>query len=225
MRSPLCEIWSAIWAEMQSAMRRLARHPKQVIHTDRAIRVALCVVATVLAFLVLPPHCRAQDAPLPTELQIKAVYLYNFGKFVRWQVNAASGRNSFDICVIGKNPFAGALESTVAGESIDGKSIVIRNIVGMQEASQCRILFISSSEAGRLKPILIAARHLSALTVSDISGFAQRGGMIEFVNQEGRVRFEVNVAPMGESGLTVSSELLKVATRVIGNDHVGEIGR
>ncbi len=210
---------------MQNAMRRVARYPKQEIHTDRAIRGALCIVATFLAILVLPPHCGAQDAPLPTESQIKAVYLYNFGKFVRWQVNAASGGNSFDICVIGRNPFSGALASTVAGESIDGKPIVMRNIAGMQEASQCRILFISSSEAGRLKAILIAARHLSALTVSDISGFAPRGGMIGFVSQEGRVRFEVNVAPMGESGLTVSSELLKVATRVIGTDRPGEIGR
>lgn len=210
---------------MQNAMRRLARYPTQKIHADRAIRAALCVAATVLAFLVIPPGCGAQEAPRPTEFQIKAVYLYNFGKFIRWQGNAAGGGNSFDICVIGKNPFSGALASTVAGESIDGKSIVMRNIAGMQEASQCRILFISSSEAGRLKAILIAARHLSALTVSDIPGFAPRGGMIGFVNQEGRVRFEVNVAPMGESGLTVSSELLKVATRVIGTDHPGEIGR
>lgn len=202
-------------------MRRLAKYPTPGGRAVRAIRKTLCILAPLLCFFVFSLGFGQQVAP-PTEPQIKAVYLYNFGKFVRWQINAASGGNSFDICVIGKNPFGGLLESTVAGESMDGKAIVVRNIAGMQESGQCRILFISSSEAGRLKAILGATRHQNALTVSDIPGFAMHGGMIEFVNQEGRVRFQVNVAPMSDAGLSVSSELLKVATRVIGVGRAGE---
>jgi hypothetical protein len=52
------------------------------------------------------------------------------------------------------------------------------------------------------------------LTVSDASGFADRGGMIQFVLQSGKVRFEVNLAPASQAGLAFSSELLKVAVEV-----------
>jgi hypothetical protein len=71
------------------------------------------------------------------------------------------------------------------------------------------------SEEGRLSAVLASAKRLPVLTVSDIPHFAERGGMIGLVNQEDRIRFEVNVAPIEDSGLTVSSELLKVALRVI----------
>jgi hypothetical protein len=203
---------------MQGAKPRFARCSECRVRAARLIWLLI----TVLLFGFLLPESFGQQAPAPTEPQIKAVYLYNFGKFVRWQVNAASAGNSFDICVVGKNPFGTVLDSTVAGESIDGKSITVRNIAGMQDAGLCKILFISSSEASRLKTILSACRHISALTVSDIPGFAARGGMIGFVSLEGRVRFEVNVSPMSDAGLTVSSELLKVATKVMG---AGEVAK
>ncbi len=202
---------NATQTAMQGAMPRCGRSSER-----RACAARMTWL--FVTFLLFSFSCAAfgQPGPAPTEPQIKAVYLYNFGKFVRWQINAASAENSFDICVVGKNPFGTALDSTVAGESIEGKSIVVRNITGMQEASLCKILFISTSETSKLKPILAACRHISTLTVSDIPGFAAHGGMIEFVNREGRVRFEVNVSPMADAGLTVSSELLKVATKVVG---------
>jgi hypothetical protein len=209
----------------RSAGWELRTDAKAVISLLGFARRFFCIFAPVLFFCFSSLPDSAQSTSGPTESQIKAVYLYNFGKFIRWQPNAANGGNSFDICVIGKNPFGTLLESTIAGESVDGKTIVARNIAGMQDAGQCRILFVSSSEAGRLKGILAGARHLNALTVSDIPDFTLHGGMIEFVNQEGRVRFQVNVAPMSDAGLSVSSELLKVAIKVTGAEHLGEIGR
>lgn len=189
-------------------------------------RSALHVSALLLssACLSLPLVCSAQQMH-PSESQVKAAYLFNFGKFVRWQVNAAARSDSFEICVMGKNPFGSTLENTVAGESIDGKNIVARHITNLQDATHCRILFIGSSAESNLKSILGAARQSSVLTVSDIPGFAQSGGMIELVNQEGRIRFEVNLAAVGDAGLTVSSELLKVAVKVIGTNQAREMAR
>ena len=187
---------------------------------------ALCAVLLLFCVFGYPTENSAQpSSSSPTESQVKAAYLFNVGKFVRWQLNVPSGGNSFDICILGKNPFGGALEATVAGESIDGKTIIARNIASMQDAGHCRILFISASEEGRLKAHLAAVRHMNALTVSDIPGFAEHGGMIGLVRQGGRIRFEVNVAPMGDAGLTVSSELLKVAIRVIGVEPAGGTGQ
>ncbi len=180
--------------------------------------IAVGVLACVLP---IGTEC-AQAQEHPTEAQVKAAYLYNFGKFVRWQITASG--DTFDICVLGKDPFHGALESTVAGEKIDGKSIVARDIT-TSESSRCQILFISTSEEARLKAVLTAARRTNTLTVSDIPEFAEHGGMIGLVNVGGKIRFEVNVSAVNDAGINVSSQLLKVALKVIGTNSAQEMGR
>ncbi len=158
---------------------------------------------------------RAQQSRA-TESQVKAAYLYNFGKFVTWPGATAGSGVSFDICVLGKDPFGAILDSTVAGGNIGEKHVTAKKISSLQESEHCRIVFVSSSEQARLKAILAAAKAGGTLTVSDIPHFADKGGMIEFVPQENRIRFEVNLPATEEAGLTLSSELLKVATKVIG---------
>jgi YfiR/HmsC-like len=132
---------------------------------------------------------------------------------------------TFDICVLGKNSFEPALLATVKGESIDGKTIVARNIPSVQEASNCRILFVSAPEENRVKFVLTTIKRTGILTVSDIPGFATQGGMIELVNHEGRIRFVVNLGAVNRGGLTVSSELLKVAVKVVGMSSAPEVGK
>jgi hypothetical protein len=171
--------------------------------------------AFLLALFIASIITRSQaQQTRPTESQVKAAYLFNFGRFVRWPVPADSV-DSLQICVLGKNSFGTVLDATVKGEAISGKPVTTRNIPSMREADGCHILFVSMSEEARLSTVLAGAKRLPALTVSDIPRFAERGGMIGLVNQADRIRFEVNVAPIEDSGLTVSSELLKVALRVI----------
>jgi YfiR/HmsC-like len=170
----------------------------------------------LLSILSLAAISAAQEAH-PTETQVKAAYLYNFGKFVKWQVDRVASPDSFEICILGKDPFGSVLDSTVAGERIDGRKITVRRISKIQQAEPCSILFISKSEENRLPPILLAAQHWSLLTVSDLPHFAEQGGDIAFVMHEDKIRFEVNRSAALQSHLLLSSELLKVATRVIGN--------
>jgi hypothetical protein len=91
-----------------------------------------------------------------------------------------------------------------------------------QDAVICRILFISLSEDGQLKDVLTALDKTSVLTVSDIPDFSQRGGMIEFVLVGTRIRFEANLTTAQHAGLTVSSELLKVAITVKRDSQPGD---
>lgn len=158
--------------------------------------------------------CMAQDSR-PTESQVKAAYLYNFGKFVEWPSARGAVSGAFEICVLGRDPFGAVLDSTVDGESVAGRKIVVQRIHRVQDAVGCNILFISSSEESRLTTILGEAGRMRLLTVSDIPHFAERGGVIGLVNQEGRIRFEVNRSTAEENHLALSSELLRVAIRVI----------
>lgn len=148
----------------------------------------------------------------PTESQVKAAYLYNFGKFVRWQ---ALSPESLEICVLGKDPFGSVLDSTVSGESIDGRKIIVRRLAKAQDAGRCNILYISLSEENHLVSVLADIHTFAPLTVSDIPHFAERGGIIEFVAQQGKIRFQVNRFAAERSHVTLSSELLKVAVKVI----------
>jgi hypothetical protein len=154
---------------------------------------------------------------------VKATYLYNFSRFVEWPAKAAPAQgDSFAICVLGEDPFGPALKATVEHETIAGKSVVTRQVPAPQDAVNCRVLFISASEDKRLKEILTNLGTSSVLTVSDLPRFTQRGGMVQFVLEGNRVRFEVNTATAERAGLTLSSELLKVALNVRKSGQIGD---
>jgi YfiR/HmsC-like len=178
-------------------------------------RVWQCPTAIIvmLAFLHIPV-LQAQQAKV-SEYQVKATYLYNFGRFVQWPLNASAAKgDSFSICVIGQDPFGTALDGILSGETIDGMAVVAKRVVKPQDAVNCRVLYISLSEDGRLKELLAALDKAGVLTVSDIPQFSQRGGMIQFVVVGNKIRFEVNLTSAQDAGLTLSSDLLKVAATV-----------
>jgi hypothetical protein len=181
--------------------RRLGRLPR------------LAAIATAWALLgVSNPHTPAST---PTEYEVKAAYLYNFGRFVQWPAKATTaGGDSFAICVLGEDPFGTVLHATIAGETIGGKNVVAKRISKPQDGVNCRILFISSSEDRQLKEVLAALDKVSVLTVSDMAQFARRGGMVQFILDGKKVRFEVNLFTAERAGLTLSSQLLKLATNV-----------
>jgi len=177
-------------------------------------RNVIACISLLFPFVLLAPGCFGQEAH-PTEFQVESAYLYNFGKFVKWPAGRASPSDPLQICVLGQDPFGATLDSTVAGEKIDGRAVIVRRLSTMENPSPCGILFISSSEADRLDAVLAIAQRSESLTVSDIPRFAERGGTIGFVIQQGRIRFEVNRAAAAQSHLILSSELLKVACRII----------
>lgn len=186
----------------------------------RSGAAAIGVCAALFASLSIGPYAYAQRAA--SEYEVKAAYLYNFGKFVVWPEKSAPKQGEpFEICVLGEDPFGSALDSAVLGETIGGKGVAIKRISNPQNSGHCRVLFISTSEAARLPEILAAVDKASVLTVSDMPQFSQRGGMIEFVLDGNRVRFAVNVTNAEDAGLNLSAALLKVAVRVTRNAHPG----
>lgn len=180
-------------------------------------RRSLCVHAFALfvPFTVFAVSAHGQQKP--TDYQVKAIYLYNFGKFVQWPAGASDKDADFTVCVLGQDPFGPALDTALAGAMIGGKHVTAKRITTPGESGHCRILFLGSTEAARLKKTIEALDKEAVLTVSDIPEFSRHGGMIEFVTEESRVRFEVNLDAAQQAGLSLSSDLLKVATTVRGS--------
>ncbi len=163
--------------------------------------------------LLLCRETASTPAQRPPEYQVKSVYLYNFGKFVQWPSSEPS--SAFKICVLGEDPFGPLLDQTISGETISGKPAEAKRIRKVQDAGDCNVLYISWSEQRRLSQILLLLEGKSILTVSDMDEFVNRGGIIQFVWDHDRIRFEINLAAAMRARLAVSSELLKVATKVI----------
>lgn len=187
---------------------------------DRGLLLQLIMAAVVW---LLFAGSSAFGQTKPSEYQVEAAYLYNFGRFVEWSAKGTTGQTSaFTICVLGEDPFGQALDATLAGETIGNQRLAARRISSPQMSGDCQILFISSSEGNRLNRIIEALDKSAVLTVSDIPEFSQRGGMIQFVLVEKKIRFEVNLSATQRAGLTLSSELLKVATVVRENRHPGD---
>ncbi|MBI3935276.1 MAG: YfiR family protein [Acidobacteria bacterium] len=148
---------------------------------------------------------------------MKAAFLLNFTKFVEWPSAAFPAPDTpITICVLGEDPFGPILDRTVAGESVNGRAVRARRSVPEANPQGCHVAFISRSERGNIAQINSDLRGSRALTVSEVPGFADAGGMIEFVIEGGKVRFYINAAAAEAAGLKLSSRLLRVATAIKG---------
>ena len=170
--------------------------------------------AAVACALALAAIALSAQQGRATEAQIKAAYLYSFGKFVEWPADTLSPAAVFPICVLGRDPFGTTLDDVLRNASVGGQPVAAQRLSAVNEAAGCRIVYIASSEAARLDAVLSALAHAPVLTVSDIPNFTDRGGMIRFVEDARRVRFEINLPPAQAAGLVLRSDLLRVATAV-----------
>lgn len=175
-------------------------------------RVTACVA--IAASLVLWLPARAEQV---TDYDVKAAFLYNFTRFVGWPDGIPASPHPFRLCVVADGAMTSAVQRTMEGESVDGRPTVTLSPSSPREARTCQILFVGHSEMERAAPMLTAVRALPVLTVGDGESFIDRGGMIQFVLERGRVRFDVNLAAARRTNLSVSSRLLQVARNVEGN--------
>lgn len=185
-----------------------------IARLHRAARIRS--LSAVLLFLsIIPAFSRAAIAPnQPSESDVEAVYLFDFGKFVRWPANADQG--PMRICIAGTDAFAAAVSKTVSNETIGDRPLSVRLLMHPGDESGCAILFIESTEHAHVDELLQAVATKPTLTVSDSPDFLTRGGMIQFQLVEKRVRFSVNLNAVNRGHLAMSSELLKVALSVKG---------
>jgi hypothetical protein len=148
-----------------------------------------------------------------TEYEVKAAFLLNFAKFVDWPPKAfASPDSPIAICVFGTDPFGSNIDEIVSGEATDGRRLIVRRIIEAPAPRACQIFFTQQSGSG-LNGIL-ASLGPGVLTVGEGDGFLRDGGMIAFVIENRRVRFDISQRAADAASLKLSSRLLTVARAV-----------
>jgi hypothetical protein len=169
--------------------------------------IAFC--CCLAGLLVQAPPARGAA---PTEVQVKAVFLFNFASFVQWPpapTDAAPG--PFIIGLLDADEVVGNLEEAVRGEQVDGRPLQVRRYRNLDEVGDCRILFIGRAHRGQLAKVLGRLDGRGTLTVSDMDDAARNGVMIQLANEKNRLRLLINVDAAQAAGLVISSNLLRPA--------------
>jgi hypothetical protein len=144
---------------------------------------------------------------------VKAVFLYRFAGYVDWPAAASTGA-PFTIAVLDADGVASELQRLLPNHPIKGRPAQLRRIRRVQELGDAEILYIGSGNASELRTLIRAIGARPVLLVSDAEGGLESGAMLNFLQVDRRVRFEVSLSAAERAGLKISSELLSVASRV-----------
>jgi len=176
---------------------------------DSSIPVHIARIALALVLLVQTP-VSAQDV---TEPALKGVFIYNFAKFTEWPVDAVPVAAPLVMCVFGDLAVGDALERAVKGRVIPGHAVTV--VQGPAAASQqvCNVIYVSGVTAGQAAQLVAGVRDVPVLTISDIEGFTDLGGIVRFFFESGRLRFVIHLESAKRAGLQISSNLLALAKR------------
>ncbi len=172
------------------------------------------IAAWSAVLLVLVALSSTSQAAMSREYEIKAAYLFNFINYIEWPAQPAAvsgGTNT--IGVVGENPFGNAL-TPLNGRQVKGRTIAVKAVSDPAELKNCQIVFISPSEKERFAEILAGLKDSKIVTVSEIDGFSDGCGINNYISERNKVRFEINAEAARSKGLTISSELLKLAKLV-----------
>lgn len=175
-----------------------------------ALRLILLCLLWHLA--VCAPAAHAQGTGF-SEYDVKAVTLFKFVQFIKWP---PAGGTQFTIGVVGNDPFGGALDRAIQGESVGGKKLAIKRARRVEDLKDCQVVFVPASERANVAAIVASLAGKNILTVGEHEGFAKQGGAIGFTSGGGKVGFEINHGAARSAGLEISSRLLKLAGRVVG---------
>jgi hypothetical protein len=147
-----------------------------------------------------------------SEYQVKAVFLFNFTHFIDWPDFAfESPYSTFNIGIIGPDPFGPYLDAAVEGERIGTHVIKVNRYTKLSDIKNCHILYIASQDPDEVRSILEAVKGKNILTVSDTPNFIRWGGMIRFYTEQSRIRLQINNTLARSAELKISSKLLRVA--------------
>jgi hypothetical protein len=176
-------------------------------------RVApLALAGALLNIFLTGPRLLAQRA---LEYEVKAAYLYNIVNFVTWPPDAFTGPSDpLHVCVYGMDPFGRALDTAMQNGTSNGRPVQVIRAADANALSTCEVAFLPGTNTDRIDQGVRLTAQRPVLTVGEAPDFLRRGGMIAFVVDGGRVRFDINLQAASARGLTLSSRLLQVARTV-----------
>ncbi|NJN26400.1 MAG: YfiR family protein [Cyclobacteriaceae bacterium] len=141
-----------------------------------------------------------------------SILIYNFSKYVKWPDAQSSG--NFVIGVLGNSKIEKELTDMASSKQVNGMSIEIKHFAAISQISGCHILYVSQEESAKIDEIQARTKGQAILLVTDKPGLAKRGAAINFVEVDGKIKFELNQQNVENRGLKVASSLSSLAILV-----------
>jgi hypothetical protein len=144
---------------------------------------------------------------------VKAVFLFNFAKYVDWRSVPQRSSQTIRLCVPANEPFLAVLREAVRDEIVNGRPLTASSLDGLDAARECDVLYVGAAATPDAAAWIAAVRGRHTLTVGD--GELVDGLVIAFVRDQNRVRFDINRRAAVKQQLSISSRLLGLARRVV----------
>ena len=184
-------------------MRILSRYlDGKVLSVSLKSAVLTCILA-----LASVSHSYASTevgSEISTKHQVMAGFLLQLPSFVTWPEKQRDTR----ICLVGKDVFGGYIDQVLAAKIAKGapENIRIDRVAAGQDVNHCHLAFFSE-----LPDASYLAAQSGVLLVGEQQAFIDAGGMVKFYLERSRLRFEINLETVTAQGLSMSSQLLKLA--------------
>jgi hypothetical protein len=176
---------------------------------DSSTPIHIARIALALVLIVQTP-VSAQDV---TEPALKGVFIYNFAKFTEWPVDAVPAAAPLVMCVLGDVAVGDALERAVKGRIIAGHAVTVLKEPAAASQQVCNVIYVSGVTADQAAQLVAGVRDVPVLTISDVEGFTELGGIVRFFFESGRLRFAIDLGSAKRARLQISSNLLALAKR------------
>jgi hypothetical protein len=146
--------------------------------------------------------------------KIKAIYIYNFTKYVEWPVNYKEG--NFVVGVLGNNtPLINELSKMAVSKTVGTQKFEIKNITtNTQDVAKCHLVYILSDNSSQLNEVISQLKGKSALIVTDKSGLATKGAGINFFVDGSKQKIELNRLNIEKYKLKVAATLVEMSVQV-----------
>jgi len=155
----------------------------------------------------------APDQGEEANAKIKAIYIYNFTKYIEWPQDYKTG--NFIVGVLGSNAsLLGELNKMASAKTVGSQKFEIKNIASAAEATNCHIVYILNDKSTQLADVVGKVKGKSALIVTDKEGLASKGAGINFVIVENKQKIELNKSNIERYKLKVAEQLVSMAVPV-----------
>lgn len=172
--------------------------------------MALLITLALIVLGIQPTATRSPEQAI--EAEVKAVFLYNFAKYVDWPAASQGSSATIRMCVTSNTQFLAILREAVRDEVINGRPLAAIGLDGLDGARDCDILYVGDAATADAAAWINAVRGRQILTVGD--GVLVDGLVIAFVRDQNRVRFDISRQAAARRSLAISSRLLGLARRV-----------
>ncbi len=147
---------------------------------------------------------------LINEYLVKAAFTLNFARLTQWPEQKLKFSQNINICVMGNETLKSSFHM-VNGKIINGHISHFTIISRLNMIRQCHILVISGIKQSNMRQIFKLAQQHSILTISELPDIHQSGAILNFIIQNNKIRFQIDPVKALQSGLKISSRLLKLA--------------